>query len=204
MVDVNTKTYFVPEREHSIEVEVKKSRFIACGQCVVDRPEAMAFLQAVKEAYPNARHYCWAYLVGDPASASNAGMNDDGEPSGTAGKPILNVIQHKKIGNVMVVVVRYFGGIKLGAGGLTRAYSSSVEALLSSMALAEYVQMQIVELSFDFPQESLLRRCLFSHNAKLISINYTSQVDVRVELPSSLAQAFIEFCHGVAIKVKPE
>ncbi len=124
-------TYPTPAQFIETETEVKKSRFIARATKVTDRQSAIAFVEQAKQDYPGARHHCWAYLLGNPASASSAAANDAGEPSGTAGKPILNVIQHKGVGDVIVVVIRYFGGIKLGAGGLVRAYSGAAEAVMS-------------------------------------------------------------------------
>ncbi|CAG0912002.1 unnamed protein product, partial [Cyprideis torosa] len=110
--------FFVPASRVEHELVVNKSRFIAWIAPASDREQAMALLDEARLAYPDARHHCWAYVLGNPSNAASAAANDDGEPAGTAGKPILNVIQHKAIGNIMVVVIRYFGGIKLGAGGL--------------------------------------------------------------------------------------
>lgn len=104
--------------------KLKKSEFIAYAYPVTSRGQAMFHVEQLREQYPDARHFCWAYIIGDPDNTTSAGFDDDGEPSGTAGRPILNVLQHKSIGNVIVIVVRYFGGIKLGAGGLTRAYAA--------------------------------------------------------------------------------
>lgn len=107
------------------EYVVKKSRFIALLAPVSSRDEAMQYLAQRQVQYPDARHQCWALLA-----PPDSGMADDGEPSGTAGKPIMNVLQHNDLTNVFALVTRYFGGIKLGAGGLVRAYSqATVEAL---------------------------------------------------------------------------
>lgn len=102
--------YAVPAERTRAEIEIKKSRFIAYAQQVETREQGMQWLAEIKQQYPDARHHCWAYLIGNPSCASNAGMGDDGEPSGTAGKPILNVLQHKGVMDIMVIVVRYFGG----------------------------------------------------------------------------------------------
>ncbi len=147
-----SQTYPVPTGTTQCEIEIKKSRFIARATCVSCREEAMTFLKKAKSDYPDARHHCWAYLIGDPSSASSAAMNDDGEPGGTAGKPILNVIQHKGVGDVMVVVIRYFGGVKLGAGGLTRAYSGVTESLFSSMHIEQQQPVIQMKLLCNFAQ----------------------------------------------------
>ncbi|MCW8886021.1 MAG: YigZ family protein [Motiliproteus sp.] len=112
--------YSVPQQRIEVETEIKKSRFIAWADRAENRDQAMAVLSEARNRYPDARHHCWAYLIGNPAQPKTQAMSDDGEPSGTAGKPILNVLQHNEIGDVMIVVSRYFGGIKLGAGGLVR------------------------------------------------------------------------------------
>ena len=103
------------------EIEIKKSRFIAHALPVSSRDDALKAVKQLKTRYPDARHHCWAYLLGDPTGAASAAMDDDGEPSGTAGRPILGVLQDRRVGDTLIVVVRYFGGIKLGASGLTRA-----------------------------------------------------------------------------------
>ncbi len=167
---------------------------------VGNREEAKQFLQAKKTEYPDARHHCWAYLIGNPLSASNAAMNDDGEPSGTAGKPILNVIQHKHIGDVMVLVTRYFGGIKLGAGGLTRAYSSATELVLSELALKEQVAMLDVLLACDFSQEQAIRRWAKQHDAALEVLQYSNQVEIKLSLPISEKISLEQFCLTNKIK----
>ena len=143
-------TYPTPARTVETESEVKKSRFIARAANVSSRQEALAFVEQAKCDYPDARHHCWAYLLGNPSSAASAAQNDDGEPAGTSGRPILNVIQHKGVGDVVVVVIRYFGGIKLGAGGLVRAYSGAAESCMSILPLEQAIPMQQVTLNMDF------------------------------------------------------
>ena len=193
--------YLTPVKYEQVSIEIKKSRFIACSRPVINRDEAMEFLKELKAQYPDARHHCWAYLIGNPLAASTAAMNDDGEPSGTAGKSILNVIQHKKIGDIMVIVVRYFGGIKLGAGGLTRAYSSATENLLSKIELAECVPMCVTSLEFDFSLENQIRHWLYSNEGEIVSIEYGREVKVDVSLPTDGLQALVAFCQSKGIIV---
>lgn len=110
------------------ELVIKKSRFIACVESVAGRDEAQARVAQLKEEHPDAAHVCWALLAGGQSAA-----NDDGEPGGTAGRPMLEVLRHQDLQGVMASVVRYFGGVKLGAGGLVRAYTDAVaQALLSA------------------------------------------------------------------------
>lgn len=197
-----SRTYFVPSCDDEIIHEVKKSRFIACSRRVTQRDEAMAFLMEIKLKYPDARHYCWAYQIGDPQSASSAAMNDDGEPSGTAGRPILNVVKHKKIADVMVIVVRYFGGVKLGAGGLTRAYSTATQNLLSSIELTEYVPLRELVVSLMFSQENQLRHWLDTHNAQWVATEYQADaVIATVCLPVFIYDEFVNLCNSLTIKI---
>ncbi|MCH8502758.1 MAG: YigZ family protein [Ectothiorhodospiraceae bacterium] len=190
----------VPASELERQLEVRKSRFIARAGRVVTREQAMAFLEQSRQRYPDARHHCWAYLLGDPAAASSAAMNDDGEPGGTAGKPILNVIQHKAIGDVMVVVSRYFGGIKLGAGGLVRAYAGATDAVLAELPLDTLVPQRSLWLTLDFPQEQPLRHWAEHHAAEVLEVRYAEQVSMQLSLPTSHLQALLGFCaaHGIS------
>jgi uncharacterized YigZ family protein len=186
--------YPVPSKTLEREIERRKSRFIAHAGRVGTREEAMAFLQSVRDRYPDARHHCWAYLVGDPETATSAAMNDDGEPSGTAGKPILNVIQHKGIGDVMVVVARYFGGVKLGAGGLVRAYAGATEAVLSELPVAARVPLETVRMDMDFAHEQAVRHWAGERDAEVLAIDYGEGVTMRLRLPAEQCDELKSFC----------
>lgn len=194
--------YAVPAQPLEVETEVKKSRFIARAACVTNREQAMAMVAQARRDYPDARHVCWAYLVGNPKAASNAAMNDDGEPGGTAGKPILNVIQHKGIGDVMVVVIRYFGGIKLGAGGLTRAYSGAAEAVLSQLPLMQQVVRESAVVVCAFSQEQLLRHWAGQHEAEVGDTEYAQQVTVQLLLPVEQLDTLRAFCAANAMIIR--
>ena len=190
-------SYPIPKQFHTCEIEIKKSRFIAWADSVADRSQAMAFLQRARDAYPDARHHCWAYQVGNPKSPANAAMSDDGEPSGTAGKPILNVLQHKDVGDVMVIIIRYFGGIKLGAGGLVRAYSGAAEKVMSELPIQTRIAMAEKTLTVDFAKEQLVRHWLGLHDGDVVDINYGQQVTLTVSLPEEHLDAFAEFAAGL-------
>ncbi len=176
-------SFFNPAETLERELEVKKSRFIARAGMVSSREEALTFVKSVRGDYPDARHHCWAYLLGNPATAAAAAMSDDGEPSGTAGKPILNVIQHKGIGDLIVVVTRYFGGIKLGAGGLVRAYSGATQQVLADLALTEHRPRRVHPLQLDFSREQPLRHWAEQHDAHLLDVEYGPQVTARLSVP---------------------
>ncbi|KTG16688.1 MULTISPECIES: YigZ family protein [unclassified Guyparkeria] len=195
------ESFFTPANTIERELEVKKSRFIARAGMVASRDEALAFVERTRADYPDARHHCWAYLIGNPATDASAAMNDDGEPSGTAGKPILNVIQHKGIGDLIVVVTRYFGGIKLGAGGLVRAYSGATQKVLADLPLTEHRPRRAYRLRFDFPREQPLRHWAEQHQAELLSIEYDQQVGARLAVPEEHAASFEAFlgAQGIAV-----
>lgn len=177
----------------------RKSRFIAHADRVTTRADAMALIERIRTQYPDARHHCWAYLLGDPRATASASMNDDGEPSGTAGKPILNVIQHKGIGDVMVVVTRYFGGIKLGAGGLVRAYAGAAEAVLSQLPLTQHIPRTLCTLHADFAQEQALRHWCEQHMATLVRIDYATGVTLTLDVPDTALDALAAWCQARAI-----
>lgn len=163
-------------------LEIKKSDFIAYAYPVHSREQAMFHVEQLRVQYADARHWCWAYIIGDPDNTTSAGFDDDGEPSGTAGRPILNVLQHKSIGNVIIIVVRYFGGIKLGAGGLTRAYAGSAQAAVDQMALSPYVAMSQVQILAEFATEAQCRYVVESLNGSIDEVTYSKQVILTVTL----------------------
>lgn len=169
-------------------LEIKKSEFITYAYPVTSREQAMFHVQQLREQYADARHHCWAYIIGDPDNTTSAGFDDDGEPSGTAGRPILNVLQHKSIGNIIVIVVRYFGGIKLGAGGLTRAYAGSAQAAVDAMQLCPYVPMTQLQILAQFATEGQCRYIVESLNGTIDSVDYSKEVRLSV----TIAEADIE------------
>ena len=195
-------SYFTPTELAQAEIEIKKSRFLAFAKGIQSRAEGMDWLAEMKLAYPDARHHCWAYVLGDPACATNAGMGDDGEPSGTAGKPILNVLQHKGVGDVMVIVVRYFGGIKLGAGGLTRAYSQSAQAVMDILPAHKPVPRTSVTINCDFSQEQPIRHLLSTLDGQVESIDYAQQVTIEARLPTIHLASFTDSLNAIGCPFK--
>lgn len=189
-----SKDYPVPAGYLERETEIKKSRFIARVAPVANRDEVKSWLEQAHQDHPDARHICWAYQIGRPGSAAEAAMNDDGEPSGTAGKPILSVIQHKDMGDVLVMVVRYFGGIKLGAGGLVRAYAGAAESVLSAVDRVVQRSMDTAFVAMGFADEQPLRHWCETNGARVESIEYGSTVTARVSVPVDRGEQFGGFC----------
>ncbi len=181
-------SYQTLKRAVTTRLEIKKSEFIAYAYPVTSREQAMFHVEQLREQYADARHFCWAYIIGDPDNTTSAGFDDDGEPSGTAGRPILNVLQHKSIGNVIIIVVRYFGGIKLGAGGLTRAYAGSAQAAVDEMILNPYVPMTQIQILAEFATEAQCRYMIESLGGHIDDVSYSKQVT----LTATLAEVDVE------------
>lgn len=124
-----------------IELDIRKSRFIGIVMPVTDRAAAMQEIDRMRQAHPNATHVCWALMAG-----GQSGMSDDGEPSGTAGRPMLEVLRHHELDAALAMVVRYYGGIKLGAGGLVRAYTDAIATALKQAPRIERVAQAELEI----------------------------------------------------------
>ncbi len=181
---------------------VKNSRFIARVQPVSNREQVNAAVAQARADYPDARHYCWAYLLGQPRDARSAGMNDDGEPAGTAGKPILNVLQHGHLGDVLVIVTRYFGGTKLGAGGLVRAYSAAARQVLDAAPCAEVQALSAWRARGDFCCEQLLRHWLAGQGGRVLAVAYGDRVCLDLQVPEAASRQLAELCaaHRIALE----
>ena len=168
------------------ELIIKKSRFIACVEPVSGREEALARVAQLKAEHPDAAHVCWALQAGGQSAA-----HDNGEPGGTAGRPMLEVLRRQDLQDVMATVVRYFGGIKLGAGGLVRAYT---DAVAQALLLAEKVPLvQRIELvcSVPYALEGRVRRDIEGAQAELMAVEHGSLVTLRFALPETQAPALV-------------
>ncbi|MEP1541244.1 MAG: YigZ family protein [Marinobacter sp.] len=189
-----SRDYPVPAGFLERETEVKKSRFIARVVPVTSRDEVKTWLAQAHKDHPDARHICWAYQIGRPGAAAEAAMNDDGEPSGTAGKPILGVIQHKDMGDVLVLVIRYFGGVKLGAGGLVRAYAGATEAVLSAVDRVIQQPLSRVTITMTFGDEQALRHWCDQNGARVERVDYSTRVAAEITMPVDRNGDLHAFC----------
>jgi uncharacterized YigZ family protein len=168
----------------SAEIDIRKSRFIAVATPVADRAAAMVELDALRALHPTATHVCWALLAG-----GQSGMSDDGEPSGTAGRPILEVLRHHEVDGVLAAVVRYYGGIKLGAGGLVRAYT---DAIAQAMRLAERIEriaQGVLRVELDYADEARIRRWIEQEGYELVDHAYGMTVRLSIRMPLSAREA---------------
>lgn len=165
------------------ELLIRKSRFICCVQPVPDRAAAQAVVQALWQQHPDAAHVCWALLAGGQSAAV-----DDGEPGGTAGRPMLEVLRHQQLEGVLATVVRYFGGVKLGAGGLVRAYTDSVAQALLGAHKIPLQQMLTQQCCLPYALEGWLRRELERAGAHITDVQHAAHVRLQWQLPEDAAQ----------------
>ncbi|PCI23392.1 MAG: YigZ family protein [SAR324 cluster bacterium] len=187
-----SNSYLIPAEHVRVEKEIKRSRFIALTSTAVGRASALEFLEKVRHEFPDARHHCWAYIAGNPAHTIELGYSDDGEPRGTAGKPIFNVLRHKKIGELVVVVVRYFGGIKLGTGGLVRAYSGvTQEALELLQVTTKSIKVGFL-LYLPYTLENKVRHYMTRPYLSFLKVDYGEAVVISLEVEENMVKAFHE------------
>jgi uncharacterized YigZ family protein len=180
---LKTMPYALQAPVHS-ELAIKKSRFIGCVESVPDRAAALTRVAQRRAEHPGATHVCWALMAGGHSAA-----NDDGEPGGTAGRPMLEVLRHQDLEGVLATVVRYYGGTPLGAGGLVRAYTDSVaQALLKAMKVP-VVRYQTLRCVLPYALEGWLRRELEAHAAHLLNATHGEGVAVVIQVPEAQAAA---------------
>lgn len=165
------------------EIVEKKSRFIATIRLVETEEEALAFIEEMRKKYWNATHNCFAYTIGERQEIVRAG--DDGEPGGTAGRPMLDVLLGEGLHNTAAVVTRYFGGTLLGTGGLVRAYSSAVQAGLSSSTIIEKQYGTMLEIQTDYNGIGKIQYFLGQRKIPIMDSQYTDQVAITILAPQS-------------------
>lgn len=198
-----TQRYPIPAGNHRVEEEINRSRFITTLAYTPTVEAARDFIAVVRAEFSNATHNCWAYLVGAPGSTAQMGYSDDGEPHGTAGKPMFTVLEHSGVGDISAVVTRYFGGILLGKGGLVRAYSGGVKQALATLPLAQHVPVAELLAVVDYGSVTTVQRLLPSFEALVVGEEYGVDVTYHLRLPvervEELAQALVELTHGQAV-----
>jgi uncharacterized YigZ family protein len=174
--------YKIPAKLNRIEETIKRSRFIASVAHAATEKDAKAFISKIKNEFPDAAHHCWAYVAGPPGDTARVGMSDDGEPHGTAGRPILTVILHSEIGEIVAVVTRYFGGTKLGKGGLVRAYSGSVKNALAGLTVKDKRDVLSLTVNLDYSNITAAKKMIGSFRAEIIEENYEADVSFKIKL----------------------
>ncbi len=184
--------YPVPAGTHRVESSVKRSRFIATAARAADPDAAHALVDRVRTEMPDATHHCWAFVAGAPGSTARIGMSDDGEPHGTAGRPMLNALLHAGIGEIAVVCTRYFGGVKLGTGGLSRAYADAVKLVLGSLPTVEKVERVRVSVTVGYPEIDALRRLFAERDVVVEDEEYGAEVRYSLAVPAPDLEGFRE------------
>jgi uncharacterized YigZ family protein len=174
--------YPVPARTVRVENVVVNSRFIATIGRADSVQEAKAFIQAVRDEMPDASHHVYAFKAGYGGSVIE-GMSDDGEPSGTSGPPVLAVLRGADLGNVVIVVTRYFGGIKLGTGGLVRAYSGAAKDALAALPVEPKIEKHYVGITIPYSLYERLTALLARHGAEIDGEEFDAEVTVYAYLP---------------------
>ncbi len=184
-----SKRYPIPGGESRIELLVKNSRFIGRAAYTPTVEAAKAFIEAVKAEEMGATHAVYAFAVGYGASVTH-GMSDAGEPSGTAGRPALAVVKGSGLGDVTVVIIRYFGGTKLGTGGLVKAYTETAQLALAELPLTEKVERRTVAVTIPYPYYEPVKRLVEAHHGQVNNENFTAQVDLSLTFATDDLAAF--------------
>lgn len=175
--------YPVPAQQHRVEQVIDRSRFICTVARVQSSEEAQAFIKGMNAEFSDATHNCWAYVIGAPGSTDRVGMSDDGEPHGTAGRPMLTVLLHSGVGEIAAVVTRYYGGTKLGTGGLVKAYSGAVQEALADMPRAERVDSVDVTVHVGYGAIGALQQLWPEYDAELLEQRFEVDAEFLVRVP---------------------
>ena len=186
--------YLVPKETHRIEQVIDRSRFLCTVSRVNSTDEAQAFIKSMNAEFPDATHNCWAYVVGVPGSTDRIGMSDDGEPHGTAGRPMLTVLAHCGIGDIAAVVTRYYGGTKLGTGGLVKAYGGAVQECLASLPTEIRVDTVVGTFAVGYAHIGAVQQLLPTLEAEIVQQVFAVDAEFTVKLPrerSSELQALL-------------
>lgn len=192
--------YPIPARVARAEETIQRSRFLTVLAHTPTPESAHLLLRSLRDEFPDATHHCWAFVAGPPGSTASIGMSDDGEPHGTAGRPMLTTLLHSGVGEVGAVCVRWYGGTKLGTGGLSRAYSGGVKAALEVLETEPLVQRARVEIRVAYPFVDGLQRLLDEMDGVQAEERYGAEVTYLVDLPevrfAAFERALADLTHG--------
>jgi len=180
----NSTTQYIVAQPTTVEYEIKKSRFIGLIVPSSNETEAIRHLQILAEQHPHANHLAFAWRIRQADGFINERCHDAGEPSGTAGRPILAPLEGQSIINAVVGVIRYFGGVKLGTGGLTRAYGTTAKLAIDAARLNPWVEMALLQLDIEYSQLQTLEYQLNKCHGKIIDQQFTDRVKVTINLPA--------------------
>ncbi len=184
-----TSTYLIPAAQVRTEIVIKKSRFISTAQLAASVPEARAVIAGLRAEMPDANHHVYAFRVGFGKSVTE-GMSDDGEPTGTSGPPTLAVVRGSGIGDIALVTARYFGGTKLGTGGLVRAYTESAQAALSMLKTEFKVEKRELGLEMPYSLYNIVKRLIATYRGEIQEEEFAAQVLIIVRFAVDDLAAF--------------
>ncbi len=182
--------YEIPQKTAYAEIEIKRSKFLVEVRNITSLDMMKSFFNEKQIEHPKANHNCWGVITGAPNDSNGYGFSDDGEPSGCAGKPILNVMRHSGLGQVGLVVTRYFGGIKLGTGGMVKAYTEAAKAGIDSVIREEYATMKSITLAFGYDQEPTVRHFISNFQIANIEYSYSENVSAELIIKENLVDSF--------------
>lgn len=178
------RRYRIPAASIRVEDRIEHSRFITTIDVAPTVEGAKAALARIRDEFPDATHHCFAFVIGPPGNTSNTAAGDDGEPSGTAGRPMLKVLLNSGVGDVVAVVTRYYGGVKLGKGGLVRAYSGGVQHALRELTTREHVDEVDVQVVVPYAALEATQRVLNGEGARVIAQAFAVNVALLVRMPA--------------------
>ena len=197
--------YPIAVGEAEVELRFKNSRFIGCVGQATSVEEAKAFIAVVRDRYPDASHHCYAFAAGYGATVTH-GMSDDGEPSGTAGRPMLAVVQGADIGDVVVVATRYFGGTKLGTGGLVKAYTETAQAALAAVPVERTVESELLSINLGYDSYAPCRKRIEELGGlvenEAFETSVVLQVRAEIKIVDDMRRALADMTAGRALVEK--
>ena len=182
--------YPIPAARHTAEQVLDRSRFLATIDRAATSAEAHAVLRAVEAEYPDATHHALAFVAGPPGSTTHIGISDAGEPHGTAGRPMLTVLLHGGVGDIVAVCTRWYGGTKLGTGGLARAYGGTVQLALQSLPRAERVELVARRVVITYPHVTITQQLMAAHEVTVDAQDFGAEVTFTIRLPVGNAEPF--------------
>ncbi len=178
--------YLIPKGQYTSEITITKSKFLSTLRRIQSLAEMRSFHSQLQADHPKANHHCWAVIAGSPNDSGLYGFSDDGEPKGTAGKPIFNVLQHSGKGQLGVIVTRYFGGVKLGTGGLVRAYTQATKSIMENASFVKFSKTLTLSFSFPYEKERTFRYVLEQHDIKQIDFSYSAKVHAMLVIDETI------------------
>lgn len=186
---VTDARYLVPGERHRAEQTIDRSRFICTVERVPSAANAQDFLREMNAEFADATHHCWAYLIGAPGSTDRIGLSDAGEPHGTAGRPMLTVLQHSGVGDIAAIVTRYYGGTNLGTGGLVKAYGGTVQLALATMTRVERIDYTELTVAVGYESISAVQQLLPRFASSSLGEDYGERATFRLRVPVASVEA---------------